>query len=124
MEGNARESAGRDNSSDNGELLTSAEVASLFGVDRRTVVLWAKRGRIPALRTPGGQHRFRAEEIRRLLDMGAHTRGGARGGLGGGLAPPPTPPSCYLPTLANTSRLVRISRSSPSTVISVPPYFE
>jgi excisionase family DNA binding protein len=70
MEGNARESAGPDDSSDDGELLTSAEVASLFGVDRRTVVLWAKRGRIPALRTPGGQHRFRAEEIRRLLDMG------------------------------------------------------
>ena len=49
------------------ELLTSAEVASMFGVDRRTVVLWAKRGRIPALRTPGGQHRFRSEEIRELL---------------------------------------------------------
>jgi excisionase family DNA binding protein len=49
------------------DLLTSAEVASLFGVDRRTVVLWAKRGRIPALRTPGGQHRFRADEIRGLL---------------------------------------------------------
>ena len=70
MEGNARESAGRGDSSDDGELLTSAEVASLFGVDRRTVVLWAKRGRIPALRTPGGQHRFRADEIRRLLDIG------------------------------------------------------
>ena len=75
MEGNARESAGPDDSSD-GELLTSAEVASLFGVDRRTVVLWAKRGRIPALRTPGGQHRFRAEEIRRLLDVGG---GGTNG---------------------------------------------
>jgi excisionase family DNA binding protein len=49
-------------------LLTSAEVANLFGVDRRTVVLWAKRGRIPALRTPGGQHRFRADEIRGLLE--------------------------------------------------------
>ncbi len=51
------------------DLLTSAEVANLFGVDRRTVVLWAKRGRIPALRTPGGQHRFRAEEIRGLLEQ-------------------------------------------------------
>jgi excisionase family DNA binding protein len=50
------------------DLLTSAEVANLFGVDRRTVVLWAKRGRIPALRTPGGQHRFRADEIRGLLE--------------------------------------------------------
>jgi excisionase family DNA binding protein len=55
------------------DLLTSAEVASLFGVDRRTVVLWAKRGRIPALRTPGGQHRFRADDIRGLLQL--HERG-------------------------------------------------
>jgi excisionase family DNA binding protein len=66
MEGKA--GARRQGDSDHGELLTSAEVASLFGVDRRTVVLWAKRGRLPALRTPGGQHRFRAEEIRRVLD--------------------------------------------------------
>ena len=62
------------------DLLTSAEVASLFGVDRRTVVLWAKRGRIPALRTPGGQHRFRAEEIRDLLEE--HERGGGAAGNG------------------------------------------
>jgi excisionase family DNA binding protein len=66
MEGNARDRhAGN---SHDGKLLTSAEVASLFGVDRRTVVLWAKRGRLPALRTPGGQHRFRADEIRQLLE--------------------------------------------------------
>jgi excisionase family DNA binding protein len=62
------------------DLLTSAEVANLFGVDRRTVVLWAKRGRIPALRTPGGQHRFRAEEIRGLLEE--HEGGGNTAGNG------------------------------------------
>ncbi len=62
--GKAAEAEDRDD-----DLLTSAEVASLFGVDRRTVVLWAKRGRIPALRTPGGQHRFRADEIRCLLEQ-------------------------------------------------------
>jgi excisionase family DNA binding protein len=50
------------------ELLTSAEVASMFGVDRRTVVLWAKRGQLPAVRTPGGQHRFRSRDIEQLLD--------------------------------------------------------
>jgi excisionase family DNA binding protein len=50
------------------DLLTSAEVAERFGVDRRTVVLWAKRGRLRALRTPGGQHRFRAAEIEDLLN--------------------------------------------------------
>ena len=30
----------------------------------------------------------------------------------------------HLPTMARTSRLVRIKRSSPSMVTSVPPYFE
>jgi excisionase family DNA binding protein len=66
MESKARE-PGRRGGNSTEELLTSAEVATLFGVDRRTVVLWAKRGRLPALRTPGGQHRFRADEIQRLL---------------------------------------------------------
>ena len=33
-------------------------------------------------------------------------------------------PECYLSSLARTSRPERISRSSPSTVISVPPYLE
>lgn len=46
-----------------GELLTSSEVGELFGVHRRTVVLWAKGGRPHALCTPGVQHRFRANEI-------------------------------------------------------------
>jgi excisionase family DNA binding protein len=54
-----------------------SDVSSLFGVDRRTVVLWAKRRRIPALRTPGGRHRFRAEEIRGLLEE--HEGGGGNG---------------------------------------------
>ena len=66
--GRARELGRLQADASDDDLLTSAEVASLFGVDRRTVVLWAKRGRIPALRTPGGQHRFRADEIRGLLE--------------------------------------------------------
>ena len=76
--GRAREARREAEASDD-DLLTSAEVASLFGVDRRTVVLWAKRGRIPALRTPGGQHRFRAEEIRGLLDEHEGSGDGAAG---------------------------------------------
>jgi excisionase family DNA binding protein len=77
--GRAREARLQAEASDD-DLLTSAEVANLFGVDRRTVVLWAKRGRIPALRTPGGQHRFRAEEIRGLLEE--HEGGGNTAGNG------------------------------------------
>ena len=66
--GRAREPGRLQAQASDEDLLTSAEVANLFGVDRRTVVLWAKRGRIPALRTPGGQHRFRVDEIRGLLE--------------------------------------------------------
>jgi excisionase family DNA binding protein len=49
------------------DLLTSADVAQLFGVDRTTIVMWAKHKRIPALRTPGGQLRFRAHKVLSLL---------------------------------------------------------
>ena len=61
-------------------LHAGASDDDLLGVDRRTVVLWAKRGRIPALRTPGGQHRFRGEEIRGLLEE----HGGADDDAGNG----------------------------------------
>jgi excisionase family DNA binding protein len=76
--GSAREPARRAAAPED-DLFTSAEVASLFGVDRRTVVLWAKRGRIPALRTPGGQHRFRADEIRGLLERNLETEDNGEG---------------------------------------------
>jgi excisionase family DNA binding protein len=72
------------------ELLTSAEVADIFGVDRRTVVLWAKRGRLNALRTPGGQHRFRRVEIDDLLRTSRESDGGSRAtgcAVAGGGAP-------------------------------------
>jgi excisionase family DNA binding protein len=58
---------GRQRSGSDDDLLTSAEVAELFGVDRTTVVMWAKRGRVPVVRTPGGQLRFRVDEIVSLL---------------------------------------------------------
>lgn len=51
----------------NDRLLTSGEVAALFGVDPRTVSRWAASGRIGALRTPGGHRRYRESEVRRLL---------------------------------------------------------
>ena len=39
-------------------LMKPAEVADLFDVEPVTVVDWAKTGKIPATRTPGGQWRF------------------------------------------------------------------
>ncbi len=56
------------------ELLTPAEVASLFRVDPKTVTRWAKAGKLTSIRTLGGHRRFRAEEVYSLL----HRTTGAR----------------------------------------------
>jgi excisionase family DNA binding protein len=49
-------------------LLTPAEVASLFRVDPKTVTRWAKAGKLSCIRTLGGHRRYRASEVRQLLD--------------------------------------------------------
>jgi excisionase family DNA binding protein len=50
-----------------GDLLRTSDVARLFQVSERTVSDWARRGRIPSVRTPGGHRRYPAEEIYRLM---------------------------------------------------------
>jgi excisionase family DNA binding protein len=50
-----------------GQLLRTSDVATLFQVSERTVSEWARRGRIPSVRTPGGHRRYPAEQIRVLL---------------------------------------------------------
>lgn len=50
------------------ELLTPAEVAKLFRVDPKTVTRWAKTGKLSSIKTLGGHRRYRATEVRRLLD--------------------------------------------------------
>ncbi len=45
---------------------TTAEVAALCGVDRRTVLRWAKSGAIESRLTQGGHHRIAAAEARRI----------------------------------------------------------
>ena len=42
------------------QLLTPAEVAALVFVDPKTVSRWARAGKIPFTRTPGGHRRFRS----------------------------------------------------------------
>jgi excisionase family DNA binding protein len=49
------------------ELLTPAEVGRLFRVAPKTVTRWARAGKLSSVRTLGGHHRYRANEIRRLL---------------------------------------------------------
>ena len=50
-----------------GRLLRTREVARLFQVSERAVTDWARRGRIPSVRTPGGHRRYPAEAVRALL---------------------------------------------------------
>ena len=50
------------------ELLTPSEVAAMFRVNPKTVTRWARAGRISYIKTLGGHRRFKASEIRNLLD--------------------------------------------------------
>jgi excisionase family DNA binding protein len=54
----------------NDRLLTPSEVARLFRVDPKTVTRWAKAGRLPFIRTPGGHTRFYESEISARLHGG------------------------------------------------------
>jgi excisionase family DNA binding protein len=52
------------------ELLTPAEVATLFGVDQKTVGRWTKAGKLTAIRTVSGHRRYLAAEVRALRGPG------------------------------------------------------
>jgi len=45
------------------KLLTTTQVALLFGVGDRTIRVWAKRKKIPAIHNPSGHWKFSASEI-------------------------------------------------------------
>jgi len=51
-----------------GRLLRTREVALLFQVSERAVTDWARRGRLPSVRTPGGHRRYPASAVRGLLE--------------------------------------------------------
>ena len=48
-------------------LLRTSDIAILFQVSERTVAEWARRGRIPSVRTPGGHRRYPSDAIIKLL---------------------------------------------------------
>ena len=48
------------------EWLTRRDVAEIFQVSPSTVTRWAREGRVPAKRTPGGHYRYPAEAVRRI----------------------------------------------------------
>ena len=56
------------------ELLTPFEVAAMFAVSPKTVALWAKDGTLNPIRNLGGDRRFRASEVRRVLEEGVEER--------------------------------------------------
>src|ERR1700758_2357126 len=67
------------------ELLRTRDVARAFQVSERTIAEWARRGRIPSVRTPGGHRLYPAERIREILrdSENAAERGPRRAGGAG-----------------------------------------
>jgi excisionase family DNA binding protein len=57
------------------DLLTPAAAAAALFVDPKTVTRWARAGKIHALLTPGGHHRFLRSDVLAFLD---HLRADAR----------------------------------------------
>ena len=55
-----------------GQYLRTSEVAQLFRVSERAVTDWARRGRLPAIKTPGGHRRYPTEAVKRLLEESGH----------------------------------------------------
>jgi DNA-binding transcriptional MerR regulator len=65
-----------------GELYRSGEVTQILGVTRRQLHYWARTGLVaPAVRTPGGHHRYTFSDLvalktaKRLLDAGVSVQG-------------------------------------------------
>jgi len=48
-------------------LLSTGEVAKIFGVSYTTVKKWAYSGKIKFIKTPGGRYRYPESEVRCLL---------------------------------------------------------
>ena len=60
-------------------MLRPGEVARLFGVSAETVGRWVRAGKLRAVRTPGGQLRFRESDVLpflRHVDLGPEGSGG------------------------------------------------
>jgi excisionase family DNA binding protein len=54
-------------------LLSSGEAARLIGISRESLTRWAREGKVtPAMVTPGGQYRWRLDDLRRQLGLREH----------------------------------------------------
>jgi excisionase family DNA binding protein len=57
---------------DNEVYLAPAQVASMFGVDPKTVARWVKGGKLEGVRvfmTPGGHRRYSESDLERLRNV-------------------------------------------------------
>lgn len=61
----------------NNRILTTRQVAELFGVVPQTVITWANNGTLPHFRTPGGHRRYLLAEVEVLLAGRATHQDGA-----------------------------------------------
>jgi excisionase family DNA binding protein len=62
--------------SDVAALITTAELAAELRVSVKTVREWARSGRVaPAAVTPGGQYRFRLDDVLKQLDVRRASQG-------------------------------------------------
>lgn len=50
------------------DLLKPSDVALRFGVDPKTVVRWAKAGKIQCVRLPSGHRRYRKEDVDKFFE--------------------------------------------------------
>lgn len=50
-------------------VMSTGDVAELFGVNVKTVIRWADEGKLRYFRTPGGHRRYRAEDVRPFLEI-------------------------------------------------------
>lgn len=62
-------------------FITTTQVAERFQVDPSTVRKWVDNGHLkPAIRTPGGHYRFRAEDVDAVMTVEVTQAPGSGGG--------------------------------------------
>jgi excisionase family DNA binding protein len=63
------------------DWMTSGEVARALNMTDAAIRRWAREGLVEAMKTPGGQYRFRREALARLLQV-THPNGSQPGKSG------------------------------------------
>ncbi len=50
-------------------MLTIKNIKEAYGISRTTLINWEKKGLLSPIRTPGGQRRYRKEDIEKILQL-------------------------------------------------------